>query len=86
MEHNTLTLLTTKVHDLCLLPFQTNPRRISGSSSTAKLSGEKGLLGNLNLVGSHFGYFREGDTSRNNQSRQQPPKRQDVARAYAAGS
>nr|GEX41431.1 hypothetical protein [Tanacetum cinerariifolium] len=26
------------------------------------------------------------DTSRNNQSRQQPPKRQDVARAYAAGS
>nr|GFC13781.1 hypothetical protein [Tanacetum cinerariifolium] len=26
------------------------------------------------------------DTSRNNQGRQQPPKRQDVARAYAAGS
>nr|GFB68049.1 putative reverse transcriptase domain-containing protein [Tanacetum cinerariifolium] len=26
------------------------------------------------------------DTSRNNQSRQQPPKRQDVARAYAVGS
>nr|GFC51229.1 hypothetical protein [Tanacetum cinerariifolium] len=26
------------------------------------------------------------DTSRNNQSRQQPPQRQDVARAYAAGS
>nr|GFA76367.1 putative reverse transcriptase domain-containing protein [Tanacetum cinerariifolium] len=26
------------------------------------------------------------DTSRNNQSRQQPPKRQDVVRAYAAGS
>nr|GFB08155.1 hypothetical protein [Tanacetum cinerariifolium] len=26
------------------------------------------------------------DTSRNNQCRQQPPKRQDVARAYAAGS
>nr|GFC32347.1 hypothetical protein [Tanacetum cinerariifolium] len=26
------------------------------------------------------------DTSRNNQVRQQPPKRQDVARAYAAGS
>nr|GFC46874.1 reverse transcriptase domain-containing protein [Tanacetum cinerariifolium] len=26
------------------------------------------------------------DTSRNNQSRQQPPKRQDVSRAYAAGS
>nr|GFA37134.1 hypothetical protein [Tanacetum cinerariifolium] len=26
------------------------------------------------------------DTSRNNQSRQQPPKRQDVARAYAAAS
>nr|GEX30910.1 reverse transcriptase domain-containing protein [Tanacetum cinerariifolium] len=26
------------------------------------------------------------DTSQNNQSRQQPPKRQDVARAYAAGS
>nr|GFC54125.1 hypothetical protein [Tanacetum cinerariifolium] len=26
------------------------------------------------------------DISRNNQSRQQPPKSQDVARAYAAGS
>nr|GFC85564.1 hypothetical protein [Tanacetum cinerariifolium] len=26
------------------------------------------------------------DTSRNNQGRQQPPKRQDVVRAYAAGS
>nr|GFC23425.1 putative reverse transcriptase domain-containing protein [Tanacetum cinerariifolium] len=26
------------------------------------------------------------DTSQNNQGRQQPPKRQDVARAYAAGS
>nr|GFC04164.1 hypothetical protein [Tanacetum cinerariifolium] len=26
------------------------------------------------------------DTSRNNQGRQQPPKRQDLARAYAAGS
>nr|GFC07894.1 hypothetical protein [Tanacetum cinerariifolium] len=26
------------------------------------------------------------DTSQNNQIRQQPPKRQDVARAYAAGS
>nr|GEW32424.1 hypothetical protein [Tanacetum cinerariifolium] len=38
-----------------------NPRRISGSSSNAKLSGEKGLLGNLNRVGSHFGYFKEGD-------------------------
>nr|GEV57294.1 protein SPA1-related 4-like isoform X1 [Tanacetum cinerariifolium] len=38
-----------------------NPRQIPGSSTTAKLSGEKGLLGNLNRVGSHFGYFREGD-------------------------
>nr|GFB28208.1 hypothetical protein [Tanacetum cinerariifolium] len=26
------------------------------------------------------------DTSRNNQAQQQPPKRQDVAKAYAAGS
>nr|GFA38373.1 reverse transcriptase domain-containing protein [Tanacetum cinerariifolium] len=30
--------------------------------------------------------FEDTSTSRNNQSRQQPPKRQDVARAYAVGS
>lgn len=37
-----------------------NPRRIP-DSSTVRLSGEKGVLGNSNRAESQFGYFREGD-------------------------
>nr|GEZ61463.1 putative reverse transcriptase domain-containing protein [Tanacetum cinerariifolium] len=40
----------------------------------------------VRIVGTDAAYRMFEDTSRNNQGQQQPPKRQDVARAYVVGS